>query len=261
MKHLKSIKIAFVSVISGIVLLACSSSQTKGATPEGGPDSASDDPPEREAMDAAKLSYALRGSEDDFRKCFMRSMDSRGAVAARFSVDANGDVTGARVTETSIENAGVNQCLLDELLTQSFGAQSAPTDNSFTFVFRLTDPLSEQDRKHLLKKADREHEALKIMPESKGSIDLGHVAEVVQARYPLYAHCYRDSIRRRGESRGLVRFRLHIDATGRVSEIEDEGSVLPDPFAVDCMAEAFYLMHFDAPDGPGAVVRYSMELQ
>ena len=261
MIHLSSVKLALISVFSSAVFLACASDRTRAVEPNKVQTEESDDPPEREAMDPAKLSYALRGSEDDFRKCFMRAMDSRGAVATRFSVDASGTVTNARVTTTDITNAGVNQCLIDELRSQKFGTQPTLTDNSYTFVFRLTEPLSEHERKHRLKKADREHEALKLLPESKGTIDLGHVADIVQARYPLYAHCYRDSIRRRGESRGLVRFRLHIDATGHVSEVEDEGSVLPDPFAVDCMAEAFCLMSFNAPDGPGAVVRYSMELQ
>jgi hypothetical protein len=213
-------------------------------------------------MDPDKLSYAMRGSEDDFRKCLMKSMGSRGTVATQFRVAQTGQVSGARVLGGSIQNESVTNCLVQELLAQNFSGQREETNNQYTFVFRLTDPLDQQQRRNLLKRADRNsNEALKLMPGSKGDIDLNHVADVVQARYPVYAHCYRDSIRRRGESKGLVRFILHIDPSGRVESIDDDGSVMPDPYAVDCMAEGFYLMTFDPPLGGPASVRYSLHLE
>jgi hypothetical protein len=218
--------------------------------------------PERTAMDPAKLSYALRGQEDSFRKCLMRAIDRRGKVTLRFGVDSAGAVNDTQVSHSTIAHAAVEQCLMTELSSVKFGPQATATENSFTFVFRLTEPLNENTRKRLLKQADKEApDAIKLLPASRGTMDLDHIAEIVQARYPLYAHCYRDSILRRGESRGVVRFRLHIDSTGKVAELEDAGSVLPDPFAVDCMAEAFYLMEFEPPtDGP-VVLRYSMGLE
>lgn len=213
-------------------------------------------------MDVAKLSYGLRGNEEDFRKCFMRSMGSRGTVTTQFSIDSSGAVHDARVVHSSIGQAGVEQCLIDELRSLDFGNQALPSENRFTFVFRLTEPLTDRQRKDLLKKAERQaDQAIKLMPESRGTLDLDHVAEVVQARYSLYAHCYRDSIQRRGESRGVVRFRLHVDDAGSVVNVEDDGSVMPDPFAVDCMAEAFYLMRFDPPASSPVVLRYSMALE
>jgi hypothetical protein len=213
-------------------------------------------------MDSVRLSYGLRGSEEDFRKCFMRSMESRGKVNVQFNVDDSGAVHGARVVASNLGQSHVEQCLVDELLGLDFGNQPTPSINRFTFVFRLTDPLSEKQRKALLQKAKRQSgDSLKILPESRGTIDLNHVAEVVQAGYPLYAHCYRDSIQRRGESRGVVRFRLHINESGSVSDLQDEGSIMPDPFAVDCMAEAFYLMRFEAPSQGPTTLRYSMDLE
>jgi len=221
-----------------------------------------DEPKVPSSMDVAQLSYALRGSEDTFRKCFMRSTNSRGRVSAQFGVQLDGSVRGVRIVESDVTDSGVQQCLVDELTRQRFSSQATVSHNRYTFYFRLTDPLNKQQRKKLLKEADRHaEEAVKLLPESKGTIDLDHVSEIVQARYPLYAHCYRDSILRRGESRGVIRFKIHIDAEGLVSRLEDAGSVMPDPYAVDCMAEGFSLMQFKPPQGPDALVRFSMELQ
>src|SRR5690606_39059901 len=122
-----------------------------------------------------------------------------------------------------------------------------------------------KQRENLLKKADADQRnSYELLPESRGTINAGSVDEIVQVNYPLYAHCYRDSIRRRGESRGLLRLRLHIDENGnyplyahcyrdsirrrgesrgllrlrlhidengRLTDIDDAGSVLPDPYA------------------------------
>ncbi len=213
-------------------------------------------------MEPDKLSYALRGSEDDFRKCLMRAMGSRGTVETELSVHLSGNVTSARVVGGSIKDASVANCLIDKLKSVRFSPQRTPSLNRYTFVFRLTDPLSKKERDKRLYLIDvRTNEALKVMKGSSGDIDLNHVAGVAQARYPLYAHCYRDSIKRRGQSRGVLRILLDIDAEGRVRGVEDDGSVMPDPYAVDCMAEAFYLMSFDPPTGGPVRVRYTIELE
>jgi len=248
---------------ASLLLFGCGAAPAESPKPvEEAPTQEAAPAPRLERMDTVRLSYALRGSEEGFRKCFMRSMESRGKVNVQFTVDNAGSVHGAQVLESSLGQHQVEQCLVDQLHELEFGNQSTPSVNRFTFVFRLTDPLSEKQRKALLQKAKRQSgEALKILPESKGTIDLNHVAEVVQAGYPLYAHCYRDSIQRRGESRGVVRFQLHINETGSVFDLKDEGSIMPDPFAVDCMAEAFYLMQFDAPNQGPTTLRYTMELE
>jgi hypothetical protein len=41
--------------------------------------------------------------------------------------------------------------------------------------------------------------------------------------------------------------------------VQDAGSVLPDPFAVDCMAEAFYAIDFPKPKGGAVIIRYGLD--
>ena len=52
-----------------------------------------------------------------------------------------------------------------------------------------------------------------------------------------------------------------LDEEGRLAQAEDAGSLMPDPFAVDCMTEAFYAMDFPKPQGGPATVRYHLELE
>lgn len=216
----------------------------------------------RSEMEATKVSYSMRGNEEDYRKCFMRAISRRGAVSLAFAVDTEGTVEHTRVLWSSIENETVEACLVERMNKQRFGTQREPAAGTWTFVFRLTDPITDEEREERLEKADEaERKAFELLPESSGTIDPAHLDEMVQLRYPLYAHCYRDSIRRRGESRGLLRLKLQIDEKGRLTSLQDAGSVLPDPFAVDCMAEAFYAIDYPKPVGGPVTVRYGLDFE
>lgn len=242
------------------VLAACGGTASQGSKSPPSPSrSSSDDRPE---LDAKKISFAMRGNEDDFRKCFMQSIGSRGFVSLRFKVDERGAVESSKVESSSIEKESVGDCLVLRMNNQLFGEQQEPTEGRWTFVFNLTDPIEEKERTALLKKSDRRAEnSFELLEGSRGTIDAGKLDEIVQVNYPLYAHCYRDSIRRRGESRGLLRLRLQIDGDGRLVHVDDAGSVLPDPYAVDCMAEAFFAMQLPTPSGGEVLVKYGIDFE
>ncbi len=242
-------------------LTACGGSSTR-TKPKSTADSPSKADSPDNVLDARKISYAMRGNEDDYRKCFMQSIGSRGYVTLEFSVNERGEVESADVEQSSIGKEGVSACLIQRMKEQRFGEQSERGRGRWTFVFNLTDPISEKERKEMLEEADKRNESsFQLLPESQGTIDAGRVDEIVQVNYPLYAHCYRDSIRRRGESRGLLRLRLQIDESGRLVHVDDAGSVLPDPYAVDCMAEAFFSMEFPKPTGGPVSIRYGVDFE
>lgn len=247
-------------LLPGLLLLsACG-----GASPEKSksPDSEVAPSGARPELEPKKISFALRGNEDDFRKCFMQSIGSRGFVSLRFQIDERGAVESTTIEHSTIGKDSVGACLAERMNNQLFGEQSQPAEGRWTFVFNLTDPIDEKERDELIKLAERKSEnSFQILPESQGAIDAAKLDEVVQVNYPLYAHCYRDSIRRRGESRGLLRLRLLIDEAGRLTHVDDAGSVLPDPYAVDCMAEAFFAMNFPAPTGGEVLIRYGIDFQ
>jgi hypothetical protein len=250
------------NVLLGFVaaLAACSGQKKQASSPQAAKSNSAYTA--RDVLEARKISYAMRGNENDYRKCFMQSIGSRGAVTLHFTVDTRGAVEEARVAWSSIGKSSVGECLVSRFLEQRFGEITHPAEGRWTFVFNLTDPIDDQQREKLLKKAATDkRNSYELLPESTGTIDAGRVDEIVQVNYPLYAHCYRDSIRRRGESRGLLRLRLHIDENGRLTDIDDAGSVLPDPYAVDCMAEAFFAMDFPSPTGGPVLIRYGLDFQ
>jgi hypothetical protein len=192
----------------------------------------------------------------------MQSIGSRGFVSLKFQTDERGAVESTTVEYSNIGKPSVGACLVERMNDQLFGEQSQPLEGSWTFVFNLTDPIDEKERDELIELADKRAEnSFQLLPESTGTIEAGRVDEIVQVNYPLYAHCYRDSIRRRGESRGLLRLRLLIDERGRLTHVDDAGSILPDPYAVDCVAEAFFAMNFPQPSGGEVLIKYGVDFQ
>ncbi len=213
-------------------------------------------------MDPAKIVYSMRGNEDSYRKCFMRSPHSHGAIGFLFDINAEGTVERTDVTWSSFSDASAQECLIEKLRQQRFGEHSRPRTGTWTFVFGLSKPLGDEEREEMLKEVDQDSRpAFRLMPGSQGQVDAQEFNEMVQVRYPLYAHCYRDSIGRRGESRGILRLKLRIDERGKLRDAEDAGSVLPDPYAVDCMASAFYAIDFPTPRGGKVDVEYRLDFE
>jgi len=248
----------FLAALS-FLCAGCGASPSPKAT---SPSSESPSPSETRApLEAAKVSYAMRGREDDFRRCFMQSMNSRGAVRFEFDIDSQGVVESSKLGFSDLNSPSVEDCLSTVLGETKFGERSSATHGSWTFVFRLTDPVAEEERDELLEESDEDMTAFRRMPESIGEIDAGTLDERIQVRYPLYAHCYRDSIKRRGESRGVVKFRLDINDAGELTALEDAGSILPDAYAVDCMAEAFYAIDYPEPTGGKVSIEYRLDFE
>lgn len=254
-----------LALCSSVGLPSCSKSgvEQTALTPtnqSGGDQHPREEP--RAVLDSKTIVFSLRGEEEAFRKCFMRNIGDHGRVTVRFDVGERGIVEQASVVESTLADEKTVECIRGKLLEHQFSEAGAVGLGRWTFVFRLAEPLSEKDRKRLLYQASRDtRPSVYLDKAAPGEVDTSKVDEIVQARYPLYAHCYRDSIARAGEAGGILRLRFSIDTTGAVTEVEDAGSVLPDPFALDCMAEAFYAMAFPPSVGGAAKVHYRLDLQ
>lgn len=253
--------VSLAPLAATLLLLGCG-----GASASKAPANSGKSPPSsaesRLAMDPAKIVYSMRGNEDGYRKCFMRSPHSQGAVGFHFDINAEGTVERTSVAWSSFPDNSAQECLNEKLRQQRFGEHSQARTGTWTFVFGLSKPLEDDEREELLEKLDKESRpAFQLAPGSQGQMDAQAFSEMVQVRYPLYAHCYRDSIGRRGESRGILRLKLSIDEHGRLLDAKDAGSVLPDPYAVDCMASAFYAIDFPVPRGGKVAVEYRLDFE
>lgn len=214
-------------------------------------------------LSAQKITTAMRGNEAKYRRCFVRQMDRRGYVKTRFAIDALGHVTEAQVENSTLGSPAVSDCLVTQLREQLFGELGAPHRGEWTFFFRLVEPMSDRDRKRL-ESGEIEVEdtpAIEILPESLGRLSADQIQETVHHNYSILARCYRDSIQRNEQAGGILRLIFTVANDGAVVSLDDAGSQMPDPYAVDCMAESFSAMQFPPPSGGEVRVKYRLELE
>ncbi len=270
----------FFTVLAGALLLT---SGCGGATPETPPPRAPKHTasvpkkPKRKAkarrptrsIEANKVVLAIRGNEVELRKCFFRAPSARGAIHITWQVDKGGFVHDPVLEASTIDDPAVESCLLERVSDLRFDAMEAPAAAEWTFVFRLAEiPTSKEEKrraKAMKKKLKRERyqdsdePGVRIERGSPGWIEPAKVADVVEFGYPLFARCYRDGIERHEELRGAMRLRLVIDEDGRVDQVADRNSDLPDRMVIDCVAESFYSMKFPKPRRGRAHVLYGVE--
>lgn len=213
-------------------------------------------------LEPTQVVLGMRGSEEEYRQCFLEAPSRRGLVETRFSLDADGKVASLEVVRSTVGQTDVVRCLVTHLKERRFETRGEPAKARWTFVFGLTDPLgpAKYDARIQREKQRRSEGAVRIDPTSPGELDPREIEDTVTASYPLFAHCYRDSISKNGRAGGILRLRLHIDAAGELVEIGDAGTVLRDPHQVDCIAEGFYAMRFPPPTGGAVRADYRLDL-
>ncbi|HSC89691.1 MAG TPA: AgmX/PglI C-terminal domain-containing protein [Polyangiaceae bacterium] len=251
------------------IFLSCAVTACGGGASTQAPSAVAPVPSERARLEPNKIVYAMRGHERDFRICFMRSPQTRGTVKVAFDVNDQGVVEGSRVVGSTLQASAVESCLLERTDELRFGSLRAPQQGEWTFVFRLVEPMEDRekqafvDRKQKASRAEVDANAEQDQPSvviESGSLEVHQIEETVEVGFPLFARCYRDALNRRDRLGGSVKFRLDIDEQGRVQRLSDVGSEMPDPLAVDCIAEGFYAMNFPVPSSGSASALYRLEL-
>jgi hypothetical protein len=214
-------------------------------------------------LEAQKIVLAIRGSEIEIRKCFFRSPSARGTIRVAWQVDAEGFVHDPELEHSTIENPVIEQCLLERVSELRFGALEAPAGAEWTFVFRLAEPPLDDDgrkKKKKRKKKDEDRDSdepgVTIERGSPGWIEPAKISDVVHFGYPLFARCFRDGVERHDNLKGAMRLGLVIDEQGKVDEVVDKNSDLPDRMVIDCVAESFYSMQFPRPKRGNVHVLY-----
>ena len=214
-------------------------------------------------LEAQKIVQAIRGNEIELRKCFFRFPSARGTIRVAWRVDAEGIVHDPELGQSTIENPDIEQCLLERVSELRFGALEKPAAAEWTFVFRLAEPAFDDTGKKKKKKKkkrdedrDSDEPGVSIERGSPGWLEPAKISDVVQYGYPLFARCFRDGIERHDDLKGAMRLRLVIDEEGKVDEVVDKNSDLPDRIVIDCVAESFYSMQFPKPKRGNVHVLY-----
>ncbi len=218
---------------------------------------------ERAWLEPLQVVIAMRGEEKRYRKCFIRAMSERGVVQTHFDVDADGAVERVVVDRNTLGRDDVAECLTTHLKEQTFKATGEPAQGRWTFVFRLIDPIEPKKLAQRLRTEKKlaKDGGVRIEPSSTGKVDPSDIENTTLAGVQLFARCYRDAIQRREQPSGILRFRLVIDEEGHLRELDDAGTLLPDPFAVDCIAEGFYALDFPKPEGGSVEAHYRLDFE
>ena len=251
------------STIIALGAAACGGSPQAAAPPPESPATAT--PVEELApLEPSKIIFAMGGIENDFRKCFFRNPRDRGTLHVRWQTDTDGVAHDATIVDSTLETAAVEECLLGRVNDLRFGPLERPAQGEWVFVFRLAtppDPKPSKAGKKAKKRADDDGEGISVDPNSPGWLEPYRVADIVEAGMGLFARCYRTGISRQEALAGNVRLQFVVGADGRIQTISDQGSDLPDLYAVDCVAEGFYALKFPKPERGGPVtVSYRMRL-
>jgi hypothetical protein len=96
---------------------------------------------------------------------------------------------------------------------------------------------------------------------SSGKLPPEVIQGIVRAHYPDFRRCYEVGLARDATLTGRVSVRFVIGRDGRVSNVCDGGSDMPDQEVAHCVSSSFYGLKFPAPQGGVVTVLYPIMLQ
>ncbi|HEU4583521.1 MAG TPA: AgmX/PglI C-terminal domain-containing protein [Polyangiaceae bacterium] len=87
------------------------------------------------------------------------------------------------------------------------------------------------------------------------------IQRVVRQNHPRFRACYEKGLMTNPSLAGRVGVRFVINRDGRVTNVANGGSDLPDPSVVSCVSRAFYDISFPKPEGGIVTVVYPIAFQ
>jgi hypothetical protein len=87
------------------------------------------------------------------------------------------------------------------------------------------------------------------------------IQSTVRKNYDVFRKCYEQGLGRDAKLRGKVTVRFVIGRDGKVSNVINDGSDLPDAVVVACVLKGFHTIVFPAPEGGIVTVVYPISLE
>jgi hypothetical protein len=94
-----------------------------------------------------------------------------------------------------------------------------------------------------------------------GRLPADTIQRVIRQNHPRFRGCYEKGLMTNPSLAGRVGVRFVIGRDGRVANVADGGSDLPDPSVVSCVSRAFYDISFPKPEGGIVTVVYPISFQ
>jgi hypothetical protein len=194
-----------------------------------------------------------------------------GHLRARFVIDTDGDVA-------SIDNAGSNlpdpvaRCVLSEVADMTF---PKPEGGSVTVLYPFvlepdsaSDGVPRSEASKTVRSASASGPASSSAPSStaetktaSGRLPPDVIQRVVRDHYPAFRNCYEAGLTRNPNLKGRVSVAFVIGRDGKVTNVDDRGSDLPDPAVVRCVVSRFSSLIFPPPEGGIVTVVYPIMLE
>jgi outer membrane biosynthesis protein TonB len=86
------------------------------------------------------------------------------------------------------------------------------------------------------------------------------IQRTVRTNFGKFRPCYEKGLARNADLTGRVMVRFMIDRDGKVSNVADGGSDLPDSEVVECVMRAFHSLEFPQPEDGIVTVVYPIML-
>ena len=185
-------------------------------------------------LTAEQLQEVVVAHRAALRACYdaqaQKSPGLRGDVTVAWTVDELGMVVAADVTDSTLRNDAVEECLVHQVRGWRFPNSDGETQATFPFTFGST-----------ARDGCKSSVEGRLRPEA-----IRHIIKLGSGRF---RQCYENGLLRNPRLSGRVTVRFVIDHSGRVTSPADDGSELPDAAVVACVVHALGELSFPQPEG------------
>jgi hypothetical protein len=96
--------------------------------------------------------------------------------------------------------------------------------------------------------------------DTSGTLAPSLIQAIVRASFETFRRCYQKGLARDPELKGIVRARFVINTQGKVKQVANRKSTLPDSEVTLCVLQSFYRLRFPPPEGGTVTVVYPIHL-
>jgi len=163
-------------------------------------------------FDVRHVTHMIRVRQAAIRACYERELRTnptlRGSVRVTMTIQESGDVTGVRVTESTLGSPAIEECLVGVL--QHFRFRPGPEGGSVTYAFPFV---------------------FEPQPSSSTSPPgAGSAEPMVRTRQAAIRACYEEQLREDPSlGAGALRIRMTIETSGEVTGVSTIENTLPGP--------------------------------
>ncbi len=196
------------------------------------------------------VAATIRENLPAIRLCFQRALEDQpglqGVVAVEFVIEADGSVSSAELSHSSMDQAEMEACVCERVQRLRFPEPEGGGSVVVTHPFAFNGITPDSEVTEPAEAADAEPPLGKL---PKKVID-----ETIKANLQPIKACYQTVLNRRPNLHGKVTVRFVIGCEGTVTSAEVKETTLNNDKVETCVCDAIADLTFPPPDGGGKVI-------